>query len=111
MKKKLLFICTANMDRSPTAELMFKDSPGYEAKSAGTSETAFRHINQELIDWADVIFVMNENTDKHLTYLKNNFKLEGKKLVDLDIPDIYRRQNQSLTEILKVKLSEYLKDS
>jgi protein-tyrosine-phosphatase len=31
---KLLFICTANIDRSPTGEDIFKVQPGFEVKSA-----------------------------------------------------------------------------
>ena len=35
---KLLFVCTANIDRGPTAEDIYKNQPGFEAKSAGTED-------------------------------------------------------------------------
>ena len=34
--QKLLFICSENRMRSPTAEKMYDGFPGYEVKSAGT---------------------------------------------------------------------------
>jgi len=109
MKKRLLFICSANHDRSPTAEMLFKDSEKYEVKSAGIFPFAVKQVNQEMIDWADIIFVMNEEEDKHLTFLKENFNLEGKEVDDLDIPDIYKREETKLIELLQNKLASYLK--
>ena len=55
---KILFVCTANEERSPTAEMVFKDVPGWETKSAGTSPDAVVPVSRELIDWADRIVVM-----------------------------------------------------
>ena len=56
---KLLFVCTANIDRSPTGEDIYKNQPGFEVKSAGT-ETGYAAIpiSKVLIEWADVIFCM-----------------------------------------------------
>jgi predicted protein tyrosine phosphatase len=84
MKRKttLLFICTGNRDRSPTAEDLFRNSNDYEARSAGTSVFAVRRVNQELIDWADKIFVMSELEDRHLTHLEAHFNLKGKAVIE-----------------------------
>ena len=40
MRTKLLFICSRNQWRSPTAEDLFRDHAEYEARSAGTSDSA-----------------------------------------------------------------------
>jgi protein-tyrosine-phosphatase len=40
MTKKVLFVCTGNYDRSPTAENMYKNVKGLEVKSAGISIAA-----------------------------------------------------------------------
>jgi len=108
MKKKLLFICTANLQRSPTAEDLFRDSKKYEAKSAGIHLLAVNTVSQELVDWADIIFVMNERKDRHLTYLADHFKLGGKEIHDLDIPDTFPKDDPNLIKLLKQKLAEYL---
>ena len=107
MKIKLLFICTYNITRSPTAEGLFSVSDKYEAKAAGIAPVAVIKITQELIDWADKIFVMSEQVDKHLTFLRNNFDIKDKEVYDLDIDDIYGRDNPELIKILKEKLSKH----
>ena len=88
IKKHLLFVCTSNISRSPTAESLFKKSNKYETKSAGikTFVTPIRHtiqINQDLIDWADEIVVMSERNDGHETFIRHKFNLKEKKVIDL----------------------------
>lgn len=107
-KQHLLFICSNNVYRSPTAEDLFGNSEKYKAKSAGTNPMAAVRVAQDLIDWADTIFVMSEKDDGHLTFLKNNFNVKNKKIYDLDIPDIYQRNDPELIKLLKTKLKSYL---
>ena len=108
-KTKLRFICTGNRDRSPTAEDLFRNSKEYEAKSAGTHAFATQRVSQELIDWADKIFVMSELEDRHLTFLETNFNLTSKAVFDLDIPDRYERGARELINLLASRLSQYLR--
>jgi predicted protein tyrosine phosphatase len=107
-KTKLLFVCTGNRDRSPTAEELFRDSKEYEARSAGTSVFAVRRVTQELIDWADKIFVMSELEDRHLTFLETHFNLEGKAVYDIDISDRYKRGSWELINLLTARISRHL---
>jgi len=107
-KTKLLFICTGNQDRSPTAEDLFRRSQDHEARSAGTSSFAVQRVTQELIDWADKIFVMSELEDRHLSFLKANFKLKGKAVYDLEIPDRYERGSQELTNLIAARVARHL---
>jgi protein-tyrosine-phosphatase len=44
---KLLFVCTANIDRSPTGEDIYKGQPGFETKSAGTELDYAKSLFQE----------------------------------------------------------------
>lgn len=104
----ILFICTANIQRSVTAEKLFANCPKIETKSAGTHATYGSQINQELVDWADVIFIMSEAKDGHLTYLKNNFSLENKDVYDLNIPDVYERNNPELKRLLIERVSKHI---
>ena len=109
MKNKLLFVCSANMMRSPTAEDLFKGSQKYATKSAGILPTATVRVIQDHIDWADRIFVMSEKEDGHLTYLRKNFDILGKNIAVLDIPNIYQmRGHPELRKILQQKLSVLL---
>lgn len=102
-----LFVCTSNIKRSVTAEKLFSACSNIETKSAGTSESATVHINQELIDWADIIFVMSEK-EKHLSYIKDNFVLNGKPVHDLEIFDVYHTGQKELQKILIEKVVKYI---
>jgi predicted protein tyrosine phosphatase len=101
----LLFICSKNQWRSPTAELLFKNHPTHQARSAGTSDNARIKINQKMIDWADVIFLMER---KHLNILRQRFDLSDQTLVVLDIVDEYQFGDAELISILKTNLAGYL---
>jgi predicted protein tyrosine phosphatase len=103
----LLFICSKNQWRSPTAELLFKNNPLHEAKSAGTSEKARIKINHKLIEWATVVFVMER---KHKEIIKQNFQaaIKDKQIVVLNIADDYSFGDEELVNILKTALAEYL---
>ena len=119
VKKHLLFICTANVCRSPTAASLFQNSETFEAKSAGTHIVSGHPeavlVDEKLISWADEIFVMSEKEDHHLSYLKSHFSLHNKKIHILDIPNIYDtsfpEQKEKLIRILCHKLSSYLPPS
>lgn len=54
----VLFVCTQNRLRSPTAEQVFADWPGVETMSAGLGNEAATPVSPELLAWADTIFVM-----------------------------------------------------
>jgi len=107
-----LFVCTANIQRSPTAEKLFAHCPNIETKSAGIDALEAilntTQVTQELVNWADVIFVMAEEKDGHLSYMKNNFSLEGKKIYDLGIPDVYEANNNELKKVLIERVSKYI---
>lgn len=101
----LLFICSKNQWRSPTAELLFKGHQLHHARSAGTSDKARVKLNQKLIDWADIVFVMEY---KHRDIVKQQFALNGKQLIVLNIEDDYQFNDPELVEMLKVALTDWL---
>ena len=76
-------------------------------RSAGTEKGARIRVTEGLVGWADVIFVMEK---KHADRLRSKFpeSLEGKKLICLQIPDIYRYMEPELVELLQAKLSPYM---
>jgi len=103
----LLFICSKNQWRSPTAEQIFKKNSELNVRSAGTSTSARKKINAKDIEWADTIFVMEDN---HKSRLKSEFTalLQYKKIHVLDIPDIYQYMDEELIDILDQSVSAYL---
>lgn len=85
--------------------MLFKNHSAHHARSAGMSDKARIKVNQKLVDWADVIFVMES---KHKDLLKQRFALADKELIVLDIPDDYHFGDPELVGILKVALEEFL---
>ena len=113
MKKRLLFICTFNRHRSATAESLFTRSEKYEARSAGLSPVSVHEVSQELLEWADVVFVMDERVDRHRSDLLKQFpKMEmlKEKVVVLGVPDLYERDSPELISLLKQRLLQWLPD-
>ncbi len=101
--KKLLFICSQNKLRSPTAEAIFSEYTGLEAESAGLNHDAEVPVSPEAIAWADIIFVMEK---VHRNKLSKKFKpfLKGKRVICLDIPDEYDYMDAELIKLLKSKV-------
>jgi len=111
MKKHLLFICSSNIDRSPAAEALFENSDEYKAKSAGVGLfcNEEKRVTEELVDWADEIFVMDERVQGHkILLLKEVPGAIDKPITILDISNDFMRYNPELEKILRGKLSEYL---
>ena len=106
-KQKILFVCSQNKLRSPTAEQVFSQYPGIEAMSAGTNNDALTPLNGELVEWADVIFVMEKS---HLNKVRGKFKkhLNGKRVICLNIPDDYDFMDTSLVRLLEARVPRYL---
>ena len=104
----LLFICSRNRLRSPTAESVFSHYAGVQTLSAGTSADAETPLSADLIEWSDIIFAM-ESTHRRLLNQRFQSLLRNKKIVVLDIPDIYGYMDPDLVEILKAKVPRHLK--
>ncbi len=104
---KLLFICSQNKIRSLTAEHMLQGVPGYSVKSAGTEPNSRIRVNEGHIGWADFIFVMEK---KHRRILEKNFPeaLEGKRIICLQIQDVYAYMEPALINELKAGLRQHI---
>ncbi|MEO9884138.1 MAG: phosphotyrosine protein phosphatase [Balneola sp.] len=107
MKKNILFICSQNKLRSPTAEQIYANRDDLAVSSAGLNNDAENCVSGELLEWSDIIFVMEKN---HLNRLRKNFGkyLKDQKIICLDIPDIYAFMEPSLIEVFKSKLPRYI---
>lgn len=105
--RNVLFICSRNQWRSPTAENIWRRHPLISARSAGTSPNARHKVSIDDIEWADVILVMEE---KHKSRLAAEFArmLEGKPIHVLDIPDEYKYMDPELIEELERSVGSIL---
>ena len=107
-REHILFVCTANIDRSRTAEDLYGLDPRYEVASAGTAPFATVPVTRELLRWAHRVFVMCERKDKHQTSIRMRFPDLKLRIVDLDIEDRWRRGHPELVKRLLKKLGPHL---
>ncbi|XOF34261.1 MAG: low molecular weight protein tyrosine phosphatase family protein [Candidatus Electrothrix sp. YB6] len=103
----LLFVCSENKLRSPTGEEIFSKYEGINAIGAGTNKDAVTPVSGDLIEWADIIFVM-EKSHRNKVSKKFSPLLKGKKLVCLDIPDKYERMEPQLIRSLEARVSKHV---
>jgi predicted protein tyrosine phosphatase len=105
--RRVLFFCSRNRLRSPTAESVFA-GPDIETDSAGLAPDADCVLSVEQVEWADLIFVMEK---QHRVKLKQRFtaSLQGKKVVCLDVPDRYQFMQPELVTLLQEKVGQHLR--
>ncbi len=105
---KLLFVCSENRLRSPTGEEIFSRYEGVEAIGCGTNADAETPLSGDLIEWADVVFVMEKS---HRNKVKKKYRdlLKNKRLISLDIPDSYERMDPNLIRLLESRVSKHVR--
>ena len=105
----VLFVCSRNQWRSPTAERVFRHHPRMAVRSAGTSPSARRTIGEADLRWADVVMVMES---RHRDRIRAAFPqlAEHAHIHVLEIPDDYRFMDPELVEILESMVPALLFD-
>jgi len=105
--KSILFVCSQNRLRSPTAEQVFSTRPDLDVASAGTNHDAEQPLTAELVEWADIIFVMEKT---HRAKLRSRFgtALKSARVICLDIPDNYTFMDPTLIRLLEQRVSRHL---
>ena len=103
----VLFLCSRNQWRSPTAEQVWRRHPRVQVRSAGLSAGARRVVSEADLEWADVVFVME---DKHRSRLMAGHRdvLGDKPVHVLDIPDDYRYMDPELVQLVRDPVADLL---
>ena len=93
--------------RSRTAESIYSDDCRYIVKSAGISKNAQVKLSEDLIIWADFVFVMES---KFKDIIVDLYPIESlsKKILSLDIPDNYYYMETLLVELIKNRVNSFL---
>ena len=107
MKLKVLFVCDGNRLRSPTAERVFFQDPDLDVRSAGVFKDATVNVDLELLEWADIIFVM-EKRQRNIIHKKFKDIYKRKRIICLYIPDEYKFMDPVLIELLKNRVSPHI---
>ncbi len=104
----VLFICSRNRLRSPSAERLFADWPGVETDSAGLAADAETPLEREQLEWATLVVVM-ERRHRQALLRRHAAAMKGKRLVCLDIPDDYAYMQAELLHLLERKAGPFLR--
>ncbi len=112
--RRILFVCAANENRSPTAEAVFRrmlmaqgkmEGEDFDVRSAGLWAWSGVSMTQRIADWANEIYVME---DGQLAELCRRYGELNARTAVLDIPDVYERDDPHLVVHLQKQLKAYL---
>ena len=96
-KQKALVVCQCNLNRSPTVAKFFREHMKHmEVKDAGVLFGYPNVVNQELLDWADRVYVMDI---EQLKYICDKFKKHPKIFI-IGISDQYDPDDEHLIDLL-----------
>jgi predicted protein tyrosine phosphatase len=98
-RTRVLFICSRNRLRSPTAEKIFSKSARLDVRSRGLAASANRRLTSDDVTWAEVIFVMEP---EHKKQLLRSFREEAnlRRIHVLEIPDDYAFMEPELVALI-----------
>lgn len=99
MTVNILFICSKNQWRSPTAETIYRQDPRFNVRSAGINSGAKKRINEKALRWADLILVMENKHKKAILARYRNLDLPD--IFVLDIPDDYQYMSEELILLIR----------
>ncbi|NLD94865.1 MAG: hypothetical protein GX639_19595 [Fibrobacter sp.] len=72
---KILFVCSKNQWRSPTAERIYRNDVRLQVRSAGVNSSAKHQISIKDIEWCDLILVMEYRHKECIRKKFNKMKL------------------------------------
>ena len=105
-RSNILFVCSKNKWRSPTAEAMYRNDSRINVRSSGTSASAKKSISATDINWADLILVM-ENKHKKIITSEYSY-LDLPQIIVLDIPDEYQYMDEELISIIETNVGNII---
>jgi len=98
---KIYFVCNQNQNRSKTAEQLFKDR--FQTRSGGLYNQ--NPVSKKDLSWANTIIVMEDQQRSEIAKRFPSIYIQ-KRILSLDIPDIYKFNQPELIQILKSKITE-----
>jgi predicted protein tyrosine phosphatase len=104
---RVLFLCHYNRKRSATAERVFGKDPTLDVLSAGTSDEAMVQVNQRMLEWADLVFVMDEEQVQALgTLFPGHDALD--RVICLQIADDFHFLDPALVAMLQERTAPHI---
>jgi predicted protein tyrosine phosphatase len=103
---RVLFVCSLNQWRSPTAEELYRNDARLEVRSAGLRSNAKRYLSEADVSWADIIFVMDH---EQKAWIQERFRdVALPRIHSLDIPDTLVYMDPELQRLLRLGIDPEL---
>lgn len=97
----ILFVCSANLNRSPTFEKRIRNKfPEHNIESRGIY---FNNINNNILKWADKVFVMDLS---HEMFVSRYYPKYLNKVVTVGISDQYDPDDPELLDLIDYWLTK-----
>ena len=106
--KHILFVCSQNKLRNPSAETIFPEKEGFDVLSAGLNNGAEIPLTAELVEWAETIFVI-EKAQRNKLRKKYRKSINKQNVICLEIPNDHEYMGPKLIAILEQKLGKFFK--
>ncbi|UCE03033.1 MAG: phosphotyrosine protein phosphatase [Candidatus Latescibacterota bacterium] len=105
--RRILFVCSQNSLRSPTAEQLYRDNARLKVRSAGVDRGATQRLTAEMLDWAEEVFVFEwEQSDEIRRQFPEQYS--SVTIECLNVPDDYGFMEPALVTLLAKRLTPYL---
>ena len=85
-RPNLLFLCSRNKRRSLTAEHLLRKSTACRVRSAGTEPSARVQVSATDLEWADIVYAMEQTHIERLRDRRFRAALGTTPVICLDIP-------------------------
>ena len=103
---RVLFVCSLNQWRSPTAEAIYRNDGRLEVRSAGLRTNATRFLSGADVAWANIIFVMDV---EQKAWIQERFRGQTlPRIHSLDIPDTLVYMDPELQRLLRLAIDPEL---
>ena len=106
-KPNILVVCGRNKKRSRTAEYIFKNDSRINIRSVGLSPRSDRQISDKDINWADLIFVMEEGYAGRIMGQYRHLDIPFIEILHID--DDYEYLDNELMDLLTDRINSALK--
>jgi predicted protein tyrosine phosphatase len=102
---KVLCVCSAGILRSPTLAHILQCRPyNFNCRAVGCdSSHALTILDQAFLEWANLIICVDKWSELTTKHLLIDFDID-KHLIELDLPDIYGRNDPKLVKAIKMQL-------
>lgn len=106
-RPNILVVCGRNKKRSRTAEYIFKNDNRFNIRSVGVSPKSERKISENDLNWADLIFVMEQGQRSRISGLYRDLKIPPIEI--LNIEDDYEFLDEELIQLLTERINDTLR--